>query len=301
GITGLEANDRAQRNLEETQKHPTAIGHQLTGLLLLDRGSPTAALAEFKEAIALEPADSWAYVHMGLGLTGSGRPSEAIEHIGMAMRLDPHPPPVFFYYLGLAQFCEGKYDAAAASLEKATRLNPDLEFAFIVQAATDGHLGREHDGQVAVGRYNEIRVARGFIPVTIENMPSLYIKNTPCIRSVKKGLRLAGVPEFLFDGEFAKQNTLTADEARALSFDHQLKGRHLWTGKDYTVSITSDGAAAFSGDWDSIVPGEGPITFKDNEVCYNWSGGRKFCGTVLRNPGGTRVNQNEFIWFTSNG
>src|SRR6185437_13935144 len=140
GITGLEANDRAQRNLEETQKHPTAIGHQLTGLFLLDRGSPTAALAEFKEAIALEPADSWAYVHMGLGLTGSGRPSEAIEHIGMAMRLDPHPPPVFFYYLGLAQFCEGKYDAAAASLEKVTRLNPDLEFAFIVQAATDGHL-----------------------------------------------------------------------------------------------------------------------------------------------------------------
>jgi len=214
------------------------------------------------------------------------------------MRLDPHPPPVFFYYLGLAQFCEGKYDAAAASLEKATRLNPDLEFAFIVQAATVGYLGREHDAQVAVARYNDIRVARGFIPVTIENMPSLYIKNTPCIRSVKKGLRLSGVPEFLFDGEFAKQNTLTADEAHALSFGHRLHGRDLWTGKEYAASIGTDGTADFSGDWNWIVPGKGMIEFHADEFCYNWTGGRTFCGTMYRNPGGTKARENEFIWST---
>jgi adenylate cyclase len=301
GITGLEAQVRAKEYLEAAQKRPTAISHQVAGLMLLDGGSPSAALAEFKEAIAVEPGDSWSYVHMGLGPTAVGRPSEGITHISTAMRLDPHPPPFFLAYLGFAQFCAGKLDDAVASLESATKLNPDYEFAFALLTATAGSLGRSQEARSAGARYDEILVQHGFIPVTIETVPGMYVQRTPCHRSLKQGLRLAGVPEFLFDGEFAKQNTLTADVARSLSFGHQLKGRHLWTGKDYAASIAPDGAANFSGDWGSIIPGEGVVAFEGSDFCYNWHGGRKFCGTMLRNPGGTSANQNEFIWFTGNG
>jgi len=301
GITGLEADDRVKQNLREAEKRPTAIAHQVAGLMMLDSGSPTADLAEFKEAIAVEPGDPWSYVHMGLGLTAAGHPLEGITHISTAMRIDPHPPPIFLVYLGLAQFCAGKLDDAAASLESATRRNPDNPFPFLLQATTYGHLGRKQEAHSAAARFDEIRVQYGFIPLTIETAPGMYIKRSPCHQSLKKGLRLAGVPEFLFDGEFAKQNTLTADEARALSFGHQLKGRHMRTGKDYAASVALDGAATFSGDWDSIIPGQGVVKFEGNDLCYNWTGGRKFCGTMFRNPGGTSANQNEFIWFTGNG
>ena len=298
GITGLEANDRAKQNLQEAQKRPTAIAHQVAGLMMLESGSPTAALAEFKEAIAVEPGDSWSYVHMGLGLTATNRPSEAIMHIDTALRVDPHPPAAFFYYLGLAQFCAGKYDDAAASLEKVMRLNPDYEYPFLVQTATYGYLGRKQEAQLAMARYDEMRVQHGFIPTTIETMPGLYIRQTTCIQSFRKGLRLGGVPEFLFNSEFAKQNKLTADEVRTLAFGHRLEGRDLWTGKNRAASIAPDGAANFSGDWNSIIPGEGVIEFHDDEFCYAWTGGRTFCGTIYRNPGGMKARENEFFWST---
>jgi adenylate cyclase len=230
----------------------------------------------------------------------AGRPDEAIAHIGTAMRLDPHPPPVFFYYLALAQFCAQRFDEAAASLEQATKLGPDFEFSFLLLAATYGHLGRTQEAATAVARYNAIRVQLGFIPVALDSSPGLYLIGSPRLL-LTEGLRLAGVPGYLGDSEFARRNKLAPDEVRALFFGQRLQGRRGWTGKEYAASIATDGSAQFSGDWNSIVPGEGVITFDDDEFCYTWSGDITACGPMLRNPGGTSVHENEFIWYSTRG
>jgi TolB-like protein/class 3 adenylate cyclase len=310
GVSGRDAMDKAETYLKEAQKQPTAIAHQVAGVMALENRGPLTAIAEFKEAIALEPGDSWSYVHMAFGLTVAGRPDEAIAHIGTAMRLDPHPPHVFFYYLALAQFCAQGFDEAAASLERATKLGTDFEFSFLLLGATYGHLGRTQEAASAVARYDAIRVQLGFIPVSLDVSPGLYLLGARR-ELLREGLRLAGVPGFLGDSEFARRNKLTPDEARALFFGHRLQGRHGWSGKIYAASIAADGSAKFSGDWvpmfsgdwNTIVPSDGVITFDadDDEFCYTWSGDIKTCGLLLRNPGGTRAKENEFIWYSTRG
>jgi adenylate cyclase len=306
GLPGAEAEDKAKKYLAAAQKQPTALAHQATGLSLLEQNAYTSAIGDFKEAIALEPGDSWSYVYMAIGLTAARRPDEAIAHIDTAMRLDPRPPPYFLYYLGLAQFSARRFNEAAASLEQATRLGPDLEAAFLLLGATYGQLGRAQEAASAVARYDAIRVQRGFIPVTLES-PEWYLYGAPP-QLLREGLRLAGVPGWLGNSEFARRDKLAPDEIRAFLFGHQVNGRDAWTGKTYAASIAADATAKFSGDWNLIVASDGIVTLEDDEFCYDWSGigrgGRrdfKACGPMLRNPGGAPANENEFIWYSTRG
>ena len=116
---------------------------------------------------------------------------------------------------------------------------------------------------------------------------------------------MAGVPEYCSNGEFADQNRLTADEVRSLMFGHRLHGRSKEAGRfvesvERAAIFTTDGIVSMSGDWVSgILPlTGGTARFKGNELCTQF-GSQIYCGAVLRNPGGTRAKENEFIWHTS--
>jgi len=83
GMTGAEAYARGQKYLAEAMKLPTALAHQVAGIVLLGNteqsapylgnATPMAALAEFKEALSLDPGDSWNYMHIALALASMGR------------------------------------------------------------------------------------------------------------------------------------------------------------------------------------------------------------------------------------
>ena len=175
GIKGIEARKRATQLLRDAQKQPTALAHQVAGYLMLDGGVPEVALAEFQQAIALDPGDSWGYEYLAWAMISAGRPAAAVPQIRLALRLDPHPPPAFYQILGLAQFSLEQFEEAAASLEKATRLNPGDEYPFIALAATYGHLGRKQEGSTAIARYNDLELARGGVPLSIFNALWLYL------------------------------------------------------------------------------------------------------------------------------
>ena len=121
GVSAQEALSRARLYLDGAKKHPTAMTHQVAGFLLMIDAKSDLALAEFKEAIALDPGLSSSYQLVAFPLISSGRPAEALHYIDIAMRLDPHPPANFMFALGLAQFSLEQFESAAASLESATR------------------------------------------------------------------------------------------------------------------------------------------------------------------------------------
>src|SRR5215472_5346945 len=129
--------------------------------------------------------------------------------------------------LGLARFGLAEYDAAAISLESATSANPDNQYPFLLLGAAYGYLGREQDARSAVTRYNQIVVRLGGVPETVLTAPQFYYTQNADLQRVFKGLRLAGMPEFLDHSEFARRNSLTAEEVRSLLFGHQLHGRNL--------------------------------------------------------------------------
>ena len=296
GISGLEALLRAKQYLREAQKQPNALAHQAAGYALIrlrQSYSFKEALVEFKEAIALDPGDSWSYALAALALVNAGRQTEAMPYINTAMRLDPHPPPLFLFYLGLTQFGLKQFEDAAASLEAATRLSPDDQYPFLTLGATYGHLGRKQDAAAVISRYNALEVAQGGVPVTLSASAFELVENP----QLKEGLRLAGVPESLSRGTFAEQNRLSADEVRSLVFGHRLGGRSRKSGRERSASLTKEGVAAMSGDWvTGIFPLTGGVArFKGDDLCLEFAP-RSYCGPVLRNPGGTRAHENEYIW-----
>jgi len=299
GISEKESLDKATQNLKDAQMHPTALSHQVAAIILWINLKPEKALTELKEAIALDPGDAFSFAHMGAVLTSTERPAEAVSYIRTAMRLDPHYPPMFDYFLGSAQFAMRNFEDAAASFATATRLNPDYEYAYVALAAVDGHLGRKQDAASAVARYNGLRVMRGGVPLTIGTATMGGFTVRDGIQRLWAGLRLAGVPEFLFDGEFAAQNRMTAGEIRTLIFGHRLHGRSLWHGEERFASVTTDGIVTLSGDWGLLGNGpwiDGRTRFEKAQLCYTFDF-MSYCGGVFRNPGATRAKENEFIWY----
>jgi adenylate cyclase len=292
GISSWESQQRTQQYTLEAEKRPTSTSHQVRGLQAQHAGEMYYAIGELKEAIALDPSDSWSYAYLAWSQMASGRATEALTNIKTAIRLDPYYPPAFVQILGVVQLSLGQFDEAAVSLERATELSPDDEYPFVALAAAYGYLGRKSDGMAAVARYNDIRIARGGIPLTVAAAPSLTLSRHDPNTLVKKGLRLAGVPENHQSSEFAG-NRLAADEIRSLFYGHRLRGRTFETGEEHTAVVSAAGEAAVSGDWGEFT--DATVTFEDNEICFASEGGARLCATVLRNPGGSKTKENEFI------
>src|SRR5262249_21596316 len=266
GLSAKQAENKAKEYLAKAQEQQGAVSHQAAGYLQMTTGDPESAVAEFKEAIAGDPGDSWNYAFMSWALTAAGRPAEGIPHIRTAMRLDPHYPSSFLFCLALAQFGMEQYADAASALERATAANPEDEYAFELLAATYGHLGRKAEGEAAVARYNGIRVARGQTPLTLDDIPSLLLRTFSDRNRLKKGLRLAGVPPFLLIGEFAEQNALSAEQARTLLFGHRLHGRSPWTGQENIASFTASGVVTASGAW--TWTNGSTVVFRDDQLFF---------------------------------
>ncbi|MGH6892934.1 MAG: adenylate/guanylate cyclase domain-containing protein [Dongiaceae bacterium] len=299
GIPQTLAWDKAKSYLEQAKRRPTSGSHLVAGYLLMDSTFSDDAIAEFQQAITLDPSDSWNYVFLGATLTNAGLPADGIAQIQTAMRLDPHYPSIFLYFLALAQFAQERYDQAAESLEEAIARNPNDQFSLLLLTAAYGYLGKIPEAQAAFARHNEIMVRRGYVPTSIWAVPRLYYRTVGAYNRLAQGLRLAGVSEYLLTGEFAAKNRLKAGDIRKLLFGHRLHGRDWnwrdWSaGAEYDALISADGRATLTGSWGSIV--DTATSFDGDKFCYVATTGGKICGDMFRNPGGTRTLENEMIW-----
>jgi adenylate cyclase len=299
GITSLEAWQRAQHYLSEAEKRPTSTSYQAAVYFWRQAGENAIVIDSLKKAIALDPSDSWNYAYLAWSQIGTSHEAEAASNIKTAMRLDPHYPPMFSYILGLVQLSAAEYEAAAISLERATKLNPNDEYPLVALAAVRGYLGRQSEAKNAVERYNDIRVKRGDVPLTIASVPNLFLARYVTSPKLNKGLRLAGVPERLRDSEFAIKNRLGANQIRHLFFGHQLHGRSIDKGNEHSAIFTVEGIATLSGDWGELTAAT--TNFKGDEICFMEAGAGSFCASILRNPGGMRSVENEYIWLDQTG
>ena len=216
------------------------------------------------------------------------------------MRLDPHYPSVYVNILGLIQLNSGRLEQALASLERVTQISPEDEYPMLALAAAAGHLGRQRKAADAIARYNDIRIGRGDITLTLATLPNviMFSKYAPN-NMIKKGLRLAGVPETLHGSEFAAMNRLDDPQICSLFFGHRMHGRTFQTGDEHAASISMDGIATISGDWGALA--DATVRIADREICFAETGGGRFCATILRNPGGTRALENEYVWLDRTG
>jgi TolB-like protein/Tfp pilus assembly protein PilF len=295
GITADDAFRKARDYLTLANARPTSTSHQVAGSIFRSRGWHDDALKEFRAAIALDPNDAWSYAYLAFASVYARRPEEAMTQIETAMRLDPHYPPVFDFYRGLAQFEQNRMAEAAVTLEKAARRSPGDPRPLLYLAATYGYREREKEAAAIVAAFSSARVRQGSVPFVMAELKS----SGPCFRPpsgspLVRGLLRVGVP-YNFDSGAFDDLVLSAGEVEKLLFGHRLHGRTLRSGLEHGVSVSLDGTAVMSGDWGS---GTATAQLVQDRLCFVRTATMN-CGSILRNPGGARETENEYIWFTS--
>jgi adenylate cyclase len=298
GMTADAAFGKAREYLELANAHPTSTSHQVAGNISRDRGWYDDAIKEFQAAIALDPSDSWSYAYLAYSLVYAGKAAEGETQIETAMRLDPHFPSLFDFYLGLAQFEQNRMEEAAITLEKAVRLNPDDPWPFLFLAASRAYLEREKEATEAIVAFNSARVKAGGAPLVMRELTGDYDLTAfapPPGSPLFRGLLRLGIPDDFYSPAFDSVR-LKASEVEALFFGHRLHGR-AWNGWEYGLSVAADGAAVTFGNW-GVGPSIGANTaqLEGDRLCFQ-SITTRMCGGVLRNPGGTRTKENEYLWF----
>ena len=125
-----------------------AITHNLLGFLFLLKNQHEKAIAESEKAIALSPDAAGPRAHLGIVLQYAGRPTEAIDSLNKAIRLNPIPPCYYHTFLGQAYGLTGQYEEAIREYKKALDLEPDDHFAKVGMTITCSLSGQEDKARV---------------------------------------------------------------------------------------------------------------------------------------------------------
>jgi adenylate cyclase len=294
GISADRAIRTTQRYLKLAMAHPTSTSHQVAGNISRERGWYDDALREFDAAIALDPSDSWSYADLAYTLIWAGRPAEAEKQIAKAMLLDPRYPGVFVFYKGLAEFAQDRLPEAIRTFEEALQLNPDLPLLRLYLASAQALSGKLAEANAMVAAFNAARVRAGglpFVMVLLRGNDQEISFKAPERTRLLQGLRKIKIPYDFKDKTFDGQR-LTGAEIDALVFGHRIHGWSEYGASEHGAFISADGSSALAyGDW-SV--GSGTAYVKSDQLCLVWSS-TFFCSEVLRNPGGTKAKENEYI------
>jgi adenylate cyclase len=298
GTLGISAGDafrEARDHLNLAKVKPTSISYQVAGNISRSRGWYDDAQKEFQAAIDLDPSDSWSYAYLAYSLIYAGKSAEAETQIATAMRLDPHFPPLFIFYQGLAQFEQNRMEEASVTLAKPAALNREDPWSFAYLAASYAHLGREKLAKDTINEFSQVRVSQGGVPFILNEVErGISFYKQPAESQLLQGLRRAGIPQDYNAADFDAQR-LKPDEIELLVYGHRLHGRSLETGMEHGASISPEGIALTFG-----LFGNGAATAKlDNgRLCFVRTT-TSTCGSIFRNPGGKRALENEYIWFAA--
>jgi tetratricopeptide (TPR) repeat protein len=137
-----------------------AIAFNNRGFARWSKGDLDGAIADYNEAIRLDPQFASAFSNRGSARGGKGDLDGEIADCNEAIRLDPRLPKAF-NNRGFARWSKGDLDGAIADSSEAIRLDPQFANAFNNRGLARAHKG-DLDG--AIADYNEaIRLNPQFV------------------------------------------------------------------------------------------------------------------------------------------
>ena len=129
-ITSLEGWSQAQAAAEQARAlDPDSLAaHVVLGVLAARRDyNWKVAEQELQRALALNPSDQDAMIHLGLILMAQGRTADALRPIRAAVTLDPLSS-FAVQNLGVVLYFSGDYAGAESSLRKSLTMNLDIDY-----------------------------------------------------------------------------------------------------------------------------------------------------------------------------
>ena len=144
-----------------------------------------------QRAIELSPSDSWVMAWYGFICVYAGEAGKALASLKAAMRLSPHYPAWYTYYVALAHLWLGDFAAAIEAIEIYRRGEPDDPLGVIVLATIHSFAGRKEQAREA------IRVVRErFSQIAIADLALSQCYRDPAqLERVLGAMREAGLPE----------------------------------------------------------------------------------------------------------
>lgn len=143
--TLLRAQELATKAISLQEALPVA--YFVKGLAYREREEYVKALVEAEKAIEYDPNYANAHVLLATLLYYAGRPSEGLERIQKAMRLNPHHPYNYTFHLGQAFYILGRYEEAIDTFNKGIASNPASERLHLWLAAAYAQAGDIDEAQ----------------------------------------------------------------------------------------------------------------------------------------------------------
>jgi rhodanese-related sulfurtransferase/tetratricopeptide (TPR) repeat protein len=199
GVGFQNANDSMRKHLALAMRVPTPQAHAVNAELASKEGRNSEALAEIDEALKLAPSDPDVRVTRARILNALGRGSDAEADVRRAIRLEPSFSPAYQSVLAVAQFSQQKYEEALATITEVVNRRSDV-YDLATMIASLGQLGRTAGVREAIAKYNEINVAAGMDPLTVQEYNwwyhgDIFTYDDDYRDRLVQGLRKAGVPE----------------------------------------------------------------------------------------------------------
>jgi adenylate cyclase len=147
------------------------------------------AIADARRALALDPNFAAAYAALGVALHYAGKPTESLEQFEQVIRLNPHHPPLFLFFMAQDYFALERYEEAADLLKRRIAHQSDSYTSQVLLAACYGHLGRFEEARAAW--QEALRIDPDY---SIERRRQILpYKNPADFERVVEGLRKAGL------------------------------------------------------------------------------------------------------------
>lgn len=193
------SNFEAEQFLSKAMRDPVSLAYQVRSAMLLHNGQHEAAIGEAQRGIANDPNDADAYAALAGALTFAGRPTEGLDAIERAMKLNPHFPSTYAYQRGLALFALGRLPEAAASLERAVEINADDYWSKRLLLAVYGLTGQRDKTTPLIAAMTS-GVDRGrwasYDPLNVRGVAYWFpFARADDAKRLATGLAKAGVPE----------------------------------------------------------------------------------------------------------
>jgi TolB-like protein/tetratricopeptide (TPR) repeat protein len=165
-----------------------AFAYYVKGTLLWIAQEYAESLAAAETEVALDPNSAYGYTAIGRVEGLLGRCEQSIAHIKQAFALSPRDPfgGIWYMYLGLAEFCLGRLDAAIEQFKRAIVSGYPTYITYSMLAGADAAKGNDAEAKSALAEARRL-----FPQLTIR----FLLAETPTPSIAIDGLRKAGLPE----------------------------------------------------------------------------------------------------------
>jgi adenylate cyclase len=179
----------AQRGVALDDSLPLA--HMFLGWIHLWRKEHDQAIAAAKRCLVLDPKNAEGHARLGHILDQAGRPAEGLPFIETAMRLDPHYPYLYLFWLAHVFHSLERYDEAIAAYRRTISFYPNFVPARAQLAAVYAQQERMEEAKAEAAEALRIDSGR-LVQRYAQHLP---FKDAAALARLLDGLHKAGLLE----------------------------------------------------------------------------------------------------------